>query len=222
MMDSLAWLPAELTVHGKIWQALVGAASEFEVQGGPADGCACDHGLKLLNTRQDCLTVVSVGEGPWTEWNNSSSASHALRPHDGIFAVNGVRGDGDRLMDEMRESALRWGGPGGSRVTLAVRRPRRMRVAVRKGEKQQVKKLGLSLLIFDASVIVTEVQPNGLISLWNAANPYSKVREGDRIVEVNGAKGDDSPASAVKLLDLIHRTTTVDMVVESLAASDMG
>lgn len=90
------------------------------------------------------------------------------------------------------------------------------------GQTPQVKKLGLSLLIFDASVIVTEVQPNGLISLWNAANPYSKVREGDRIVEVNGAKGDDSPASAVKLLDLIHRTTTVDMVVESLAASDMG
>lgn len=160
------------------------------------------------------------------EWNNKNM-SHALRPHDGIFAVNGVRGDGGRLMDEMRESALRWGGPDSSLVTLTVRRPRRLRVAVRRstdepGEKQQVKKLGLSLLIFDASVVVTEVQPNGLISLWNAANPYSQVREGDRVVEVNGAKWDGSPTSASKLLDLIHRTATVDMVVESHAASDTG
>jgi len=165
------------------------------------------------------------------EWNNKN-VSHALRPHDAIFAVNGVRGDGGRLMDEMRESALRWGGPDSSPVTLTVRRPRRLRVAVKRstgepGEKQQVKKLGLSLLIFDASVIVTEVQPNGLISLWNAANPYSKVREGDRVVEVNGAMWDGTPTSASKLLDLLAsdarlQAATVDMVVESHAASDAG
>lgn len=198
-----------------MWQALTGGPTEVTVHATATGDGDCDHGLKLLNTKSDFLTIISVGEGPWMEFNKKN-ASKALRPHDGIVAVNGVRGDGGRLMDEMRASALGWGESGNPTVSLTIKRPRQMRVAVRKGDEHEAKKLGLSLLIFDGSVVVTEVQASGMINLWNAANPDLQVSEGDRVAEVNGLKGDGGAASAQRMLDMIHRASTVDMVIETL------
>mmetsp|Transcript_55601 Transcript_55601/g.129441 ORF Transcript_55601/g.129441 Transcript_55601/m.129441 type:complete len:137 (-) Transcript_55601:114-524(-) len=39
-------------------------------------------------------------------------------------------------------------------------------------------------------LLVSAIIPDGLIHEWNIANPSCKVREGDRILEVNGSRGD--------------------------------
>mmetsp|Transcript_94114 Transcript_94114/g.249896 ORF Transcript_94114/g.249896 Transcript_94114/m.249896 type:complete len:136 (-) Transcript_94114:13-420(-) len=39
-------------------------------------------------------------------------------------------------------------------------------------------------------LLVSTITANGLIQAWNEANPSTRVREGDRIIEVNGKKKD--------------------------------
>jgi len=49
--------------------------------------------------------------------------------------------------------------------------------------------LGIDALFGDSRGILVQAVKSGLISDWNASNPHREVRQGDRIMEVNGIRG---------------------------------
>jgi len=73
--------------------------------------------------------------------------------------------------------------------------------------------VGLVLNTYDgASLRIVQVEEEGLIPNWNKENPSHQLRRGDRIVEVNGVRGDAlAMAEACKVssnLNLLFRYTS--------------
>merc|ERR1712139_245189 len=51
--------------------------------------------------------------------------------------------------------------------------------------------LGIDVNRHDGNLLMIDaIKPGGLIDLWNEEHPDQKVRVGDRVVEINGCRGD--------------------------------
>mmetsp|Transcript_110503 Transcript_110503/g.276690 ORF Transcript_110503/g.276690 Transcript_110503/m.276690 type:complete len:134 (+) Transcript_110503:84-485(+) len=69
-------------------------------------------------------------------------------------------------------------------------------------------RLGVDVDLCDGTaLLVDKVSDDGLVSEWNKANPHAQVEKGDKIVSVNGKRGDaDTLAQVCKTddeLDLV-------------------
>lgn len=74
--------------------------------------------------------------------------------------------------------------------------------------------LGLSLDGTDGrSLVITVIEPGGLVHGWNEAHPAKQACEGSRIISVNGISG-DAPSMAEEVQKLELLTLTVFQVIE--------
>lgn len=138
------------------------------------DGRQCDH----------ALIVMRVDAGLLKEWNEANQ-SQSLQQNDSIVAINGIRGDPSRLVEETRNEnnpvlklTFRRGASNGQSE-------RTVRLLAMEG-----KTLGLSVDSDDnRTLLIASVRPGGLVDAWNASHPASPVKAGDRITSVNGQRG---------------------------------
>mmetsp|Transcript_99664 Transcript_99664/g.279113 ORF Transcript_99664/g.279113 Transcript_99664/m.279113 type:complete len:130 (-) Transcript_99664:148-537(-) len=70
-------------------------------------------------------------------------------------------------------------------------------------------KLGIDVDLNDNTVLVVEAIHDGLVSNWNKAHPDREVKSGDKVVSVNGTKG-----NAASMVDVIKTEATLEMVVQ--------
>jgi len=76
-------------------------------------------------------------------------------------------------------------------------------------EKGKTDTLGLQVFLGDNnSLKITRIHDTGVASKWNTANPNQTMQSGDRIIEINGKRGD-----ANTLMTLVQGTGKLDMVL---------
>jgi len=178
---------------------LVEGPSEFiatVIRGSELNGLAMDvdsaDGFTLL--------VKEVKAGPILEWNRQMvNKGLDIRTHDRVVEVNGVRGDAADLMKVIKSSR---------KVELLVRRPTAFRLSVAKGSS--IDSIGAAVDATDGkTLLIAGVRQSGLLGEWNKEHWQKPVRKNDRIIEVNGIRGD-----APRLLDLIKSEDRLDLLIE--------
>lgn len=150
--------------------------------------------LTLVTSEVDDRIVVSViKEGPWAEWNRVADdpgwSNVRLQPGDRILDVNGVSDGVVSIIAELtaQRSSARM-------VFMYIRRPKKNVVVV---ERTVGSNLGMAIRDVGDQLFVRQIE-EGLIDDWNVTFPDRRVRETDRIVEVNGVNG--SPAELAEIL----------------------
>eukprot|EP00930_Biecheleria_cincta_P088678 TRINITY_DN77934_c0_g1_i1.p1 TRINITY_DN77934_c0_g1~~TRINITY_DN77934_c0_g1_i1.p1 ORF type:complete len:258 (+),score=45.56 TRINITY_DN77934_c0_g1_i1:79-774(+) len=131
------------------------------------------------------LVVREIKVGPVTELNKTAARSMCdIRQFDRVVAVNGVYGDSEDLLKELSRDKT---------VELLVRRPKPYEVRVSKPVVLEsipashyrtgivVEDIGDSLLVLGVA--------SGIFKNWNNLHWDTPIRGGDRIVEINGVRG---------------------------------
>jgi len=88
--------------------------------------------------------------------------------------------------------------------------PSEYRIIIEKGDDADGLGLGLDVDLTDGPTLLVDAVQAGLVQRWNAANARHgmEVRKGDRIVEVNGVRGDSR-----QLVEQLNRDATMQMVI---------
>lgn len=174
-------------------------------------GCDIDH--------QDGQTMLveTIIEGGLMDLWNRAHPDERVMPGDKIFGVNGLFGDVMEIIGECTKMQLlelrirrvrsvppvRLGPravaesnsasrppPGPPQGSTGVMRGTVYEVALR---KTQGLRLGFDIDLSDsASLLIEAVCPDSVASAWNEAHPEKDIRPADRIIEVNGVRGDPS------------------------------
>jgi len=126
------------------------------------------------------LLVAKLKRGPMARWN----ASHAHEPRamvrigDRILKVNGVEGDGNLLIDELKKD---------KHLTLVLRHAQLFKVEVEKGSRE----LGMCVVGGNVKLDMLKISAlrDGVIQQWKSESGW-EVQVGDRITTVNGVSGD--------------------------------
>lgn len=122
-----------------------------------------------------------------------------IRTYDRIIEVNGVRGDAADLLKVIKSSR---------KVELRVQRPTVFHLSVAK--RTSIETIGAAVDSRDGkTLLILSVRQSGLLADWNKANWQKPVRKNDRILEVNGIRGD-----APRMLDLIKAEDHLDLLIE--------
>jgi hypothetical protein len=124
------------------------------------------------------MLFISDGfTGPAKEHNDKANPTEHLKKMQYIVEVNGVKGDGKKMLEEVKKS---------EEVTLLIRRPMLSTIAVdKKGAFGLVLSSGPSSAYVSSLVEGKET----VIKTWNAAHKDKAVKAGDRIVSVNSKQG---------------------------------
>jgi len=130
-----------------------------------------------LGARVDALDEATVQV---LELSAGPLEASGLRAGDFIVQVNGVRGDSERLVEELAASG---------RLELSVRRPRGFGVAVRKRDPEEPFGLDFAAHGPDSRCLVVTKVGEGPVKEWGEANPKQEVRPRDRVVAVDGEEG---------------------------------
>lgn len=126
------------------------------------------------------IETADMENGPLISKVSSDAAFDAMpEPFDRIVMVNGTRGKTASLLEQMQTS------PKNGKLTLTLQRP-----VVRKVVLHKPGALGITLSYKKSSmgIVVKDVHTEGLIAIWNAANPDLEVACGDRIAAVNNVQ----------------------------------
>lgn len=75
-------------------------------------------------------------------------------------------------------------------------------------DKTQGTRLGVDVDHQDGHTLLIDAITGGLVEKWNQENPTQAVKQGDRIVEVNGIRGD-----VLQLVDECKKNKVLEMVV---------
>lgn len=74
-------------------------------------------------------------------------------------------------------------------------------------------RLGVDVELVDGVyLLICKVNDEGMMMDWNKANPEKEVKKDDRIVQVNGSRG-----NAQTLAEICKRDDTLEMIVQRLA-----
>jgi len=135
-------------------------------------------GLEVDLVDSVTAVVVKIGKGVVMR-HNAERPSRQVRPYDRIIQVNGEKGNARAMIGRLKE---------GSEWTLVVQRPCSFIVTIDRGFASN---LGMELMHarLGTSLLVTKVL-EGPMRDWNKSHPEQPVREGDRIVELNGSRGE--------------------------------
>lgn len=148
-------------------------------------------GLLLDGLDGRTLYVIAVENGPVALYNKTQHPESQLAPGTFILKVNDVEGNSRKLTEALQKA---------KRVSLVVRRPEEMRVAIGPGRL-----LGVNVPKYPAgfSLLITRVGA-GAVQNWNAENPCQEVKVRDRIVAINGKTG-----KAVELQNMIKDSLSI-------------
>lgn len=75
-------------------------------------------------------------------------------------------------------------------------------------DKTNGTRMGVDVDHQDGATLLVDAITGGLMGAWNAADPNKAVKQGDRIVEVNGIRGD-----VLQLVDECKKNKVLEMVV---------
>lgn len=145
-------------------------------------------GIEVEHYTDRVLIVMTINEGLIQDWN-TANPEQMLEEQDLIVGANGVTGDVESILAECRAA---------KELKLSVRRPafKIKKIATVDFEykitldKTQGAKLGIDVNHEDGKELFIESIDEGLITTWNEENPDKQVLIEDRIVEVNGLRGD--------------------------------
>lgn len=160
-------------------------------------------GMNLETTIGEQLVVGWLGEegaGPDHNKRMERCVEKQVRPGSIVVEANGIRGDCHKLLYIIRRTAKREGPH-----RLVFRRPTEFRTKVQRKSKE----LGLEVALKEEGgsfLEILSVLPGGAVMEHNTANEEEKLQSHDRIVEVNGVKGDGK-----ELLKCIQSSETCDM-----------
>jgi len=133
-------------------------------------------GLSVNGEDGQRLLVEKINEGLITR-NNQANPGQCVREGDVIVEVNGRRGFPKELIEQIQNF-------GGAPIRLVFKRSE-VYVQLMVPEGQQ---LGLQVDSDGMALTISRIHP-GAMDTWNQANPGSAIRPRDRIVAVNGKRG---------------------------------
>jgi len=151
-------------------------------------------GVNLDIVDRMSLVVVSILPGAVTAWNDAHPGTTVLQINDRIVAANGVRGDAQQLLTELKRS-VEW--------KLAVLRPLELHVSLDRAGLV-ARGQDLKYAASSTSLLIGEIE--GAFLQWNRQTKGPKISKFDRIIEINGVRGSahDLLASASFDRDVIH------------------
>jgi len=136
-------------------------------------------GLNLDGLDGATAFVDDILPGCVEEWNNSHDAKERLRIHDRIVAVNGISGDTDKILAELKSSHA-W--------TLVILRSVEVTVPI---DCERFPSLGVDLKYSpNGNTLLIASLGDGPIGEYNSHAPEAmKIKTHDRIVAINGTRG---------------------------------
>jgi len=177
---------------------------DFDVDVDRSEG----RSLGIEVVTEGTLIVMSINEGLIQEWN-AANPDKAIEEKDHIVGANDVRGDVDSILDQCRqEQPLR----------LTVRRP-----AVKSEDEVTVEveynitldrtggqKLGIDVEHeCGKQLFIESIDAEGLVAAWSTHNPDRQVHLDDRIVEVNGVRGETQLLLAECMREVVLEITLI-------------
>jgi len=155
-------------------------------------------GLNLDGLDGETAFVDNIIPGSVEDWNNSHDAKERLQVHDRIVKVNGIAGETDKILAELKAS-YNW--------TLVILRPMEVTVSV---DCKRFPSLGLDLKYSpNGNTLLIANLGDGPIEEYNREAPQAaKIIKNDRIVAINGTRG-----GARKLLDCASRAESLDLTI---------
>lgn len=158
-----------------------------------------DHlGIEIESIR-DMLCVAKMKRGPVATWN-ASHPSAQVQLGDRIVKVNGVEAKTPLLVEALQS---------GKEIRLVMRPPRQFTVSlVRPATGGEI---GMCVIGGSAKfdmLKVTALRERGLVDTWNKANPDEAILPGDRVLSVNGVRGEPD-----KMLQELQHGSIVSMNV---------
>jgi len=173
---------------------------EFEVRlqkGVSVEGS--NLGVSIARGRRE-LILKDVQPGLVQDWNERNPESQVMR-RDWICAVNGIEGNGSRLLKTVKDS---------TELILLIRRPMNksseFTIKLNKGPDGKAK-LGVDIAKGENELRIGGIR-DGLVHLWNALNPCREVQYDDRICVVNGKKG-----TSEELLTFIIASRELELLI---------
>lgn len=153
-----------------------GEEFEIDVTKDPNDSVGMD--LDLI----DGITplVVATKAGTIQNWNEAHPKL-AVKAGDKIHEVNGVRGDTKQIISTLKKD-LNW--------RIVLQRPRELVLNIKKTSAPSLG-LILSFAKNGSMLLVSEVNEGPVLD-WNLDNPEFQVQAQDRIIELNGSRGNAS------------------------------
>eukprot|EP00927_Polykrikos_kofoidii_P041655 TRINITY_DN35506_c0_g2_i1.p1 TRINITY_DN35506_c0_g2~~TRINITY_DN35506_c0_g2_i1.p1 ORF type:complete len:261 (+),score=40.39 TRINITY_DN35506_c0_g2_i1:93-875(+) len=146
------------------------------------------------------LLILRVRNGPVKDWNDKNSPNFRVRHLDRIIEVNDMRGDSLRMKEVIKAER--------GTLNMTIKRPMEFKINLVKGFKGHAAKIGLDIVHSAMESLLIKRVKEGMINDWNSRNPMNGVRVGDRIVEINGERGDSQ-----RLLDMVASKDALEVVI---------
>jgi len=142
-------------------------------------------GLNLDALDGTLLIISAVKAGPFRSYNEivEDEEEHLL-PGDSIVSVNGERGSSQVLLERLKVDAA---------LELSIKRPKKFEIVIQRSYSP----LGLQVehAPNGTSLMVKAVNP-GLIKDWNLSHRGTGIKRRDRVVSVNGSRGNPAELMA--------------------------
>lgn len=161
------------------------------------DGAHGRMGFELDTVGGIVAMVMRITRGAVELYNKEASSDAQIRVGDIVVAVNGVSGSTKSMRNATKL---------GMQLDLVVRRPTKCYMSL--DRKGNCSSLGLEIdyLRSGHSLIVTSINA-GMVKEWNRENPGKEMKVNDRIVEMNGVRGDNDT-----FLQIFKDSSHIDLV----------
>jgi len=140
-------------------------------------------GLELDTVGGACALVMKITSGAIMRFNETAPPENQVKVGDFVVGVNGVTGDTKGMAQQTMHSL---------KLELLLRRPSEFGITLDKlGKTGPEAMLGIDLdyLATGKSLLIRGIK-QGLVKAWSETNPDRVVCQSDRIVGVNGFRGD--------------------------------
>lgn len=138
----------------------------------------------------ECLLVIGIDDGAVKKHNETAAPEVKINVGDFVFSVNGESGEKARAALLSKVKTLQ----------MVLTRPMAFTISLKKADGSVG--LDLDYLTNGACLLVTQIKPGAAME-WNDANRSVQVKVEDRIIGVNGKKG-----QAEFLLETIQQDRT--------------
>lgn len=126
----------------------------------------------------DAFPIIREITGAAATWNNSCTAGQEIKAYDQILKVDDEAATSDNVTEKLETKDKR-------KLKLTLKRPVQTEVVLRKPGQ-----LGITINYKNSSMSIwIAALHEGLAAVWNTNNPDKAIAEHDRIIEVNGTKG---------------------------------
>jgi len=136
------------------------------------------------------LIVDRIKDGGFVKSWNEENPDMALQVHDRIIEVNETRFKAQALAAELHHATV-W--------DLKISRPEPVSVSV---EHESKATFGVDLFPSRGALLIVKIG-DGFLHDWLVANPSASVQQYDRIIQINGVRGNSH-----KLLRALHASST--------------